>query len=47
MAARRPERMEHGGDATEVRLPTDYRPAQNRTERRAQERDARGEGRHR
>jgi phosphate starvation-inducible protein PhoH and related proteins len=47
MAARRPERMEHGGEATEARLPTDYRPAQNRGERRAQERDSRGEGRHR
>ena len=46
-AARRPERMEHGGEAAETRLPTDYRPPQNRSERRSQERDVRGEGRHR
>jgi phosphate starvation-inducible PhoH-like protein len=46
-AARRPERMEHGGEAAEARLPTDYRPPQNRSERRAHEHDGRTEGRHR
>jgi phosphate starvation-inducible PhoH-like protein len=44
-AARRADRQEQGPEAPGGRLPTDYRPPQNRAERRAQEHA--GEGRHR
>jgi phosphate starvation-inducible PhoH-like protein len=44
-AARRGERLDQGPD--EVRPPTDFRPPQNRAERRSQDRPADGEGRHR
>jgi phosphate starvation-inducible PhoH-like protein len=57
-AARRGDRIEHGPEAAGTRPPTDFRPPQNRAERRATERGAhaerdrtesflRGEGRHR
>jgi phosphate starvation-inducible PhoH-like protein len=51
-AARRPERLDHAGEPPASRPPTDFRPPQNRAERRASERpheggERRSEGRHR
>ncbi|MDH2442444.1 PhoH family protein [Amnibacterium sp. CER49] len=45
-AARRADRQEQGPEPQGTRLPTDYRPPQNRSERRAAERTQSG-GRHR